>query len=408
MRRGAIAGLLLAAVVVTLVVRAGRDEGPPPDRLVGGVPANAQLYVHLDRDTDDWNEAAAAFERLPALTTFLLDRLPDVPGTGEAGLVQLPGEPLPNVITKPTDVRRSLADLPDYTSLVDRLSNDRFIHGYATGASLRTFRRLDPSVERLAAAVSSGGDRMTVELVARHRDEPGPCVRGRGGDELLSLADPQAALYLEIPSIRCAIRLVAGRIDGAPKVLGRFAELLPLLDSRGALIASPGEGAPIITLVVDDVDEEQALDVLAGLQPDLIDLLGTEDLGQAPAFGAVEVEGITAATAQLAPGLELSYAAWDERLVVSTSLEGVAAVRRGEGLQGGERFESVLADRPDTASALLFLDLDQLLALGEQAGLAEDPRYLAVRDDLQKLRAAGAVISREEDLTTAELTFQIP
>ena len=60
-------------------------------------------------------------------------------------------------------------------------------------------------------------------------------------------------------------------------------------------------------------------------------------------------------------------------------------------------------------SALVFLDLNQLLTLGEQAGLAEDPRYLAVRDDLQKLRAAGAVVSREEEkFTTAELTFQIP
>jgi hypothetical protein len=159
---------------------------------------------------------------------------------------------------------------------------------------------------------------------------------------------------------------------------------------------------------VDGVDEQRALDVLSRLQPAIIHLLRSEELGQAPTFGAAEVEGITAATARIAPGLELSYAAWDDRLVVSTSLDGIASARRAEGLPGTDAFEAVLGDRPSDPSALVFLDLNQLLALGEQAGLAEDPRYLAIRDDLQKLRAAGAVLSREEKFTTAELTFQIP
>jgi hypothetical protein len=185
-------------------------------------------------------------------------------------------------------------------------------------------------------------------------------------------------------------------------------DLMPLLDRRGALIATPGDDAPVLTFVLDDVEEEHALDVLSRLQPALIDLVGSEALGQAPTFGAAEVAGVTAATAYLAPGLELSYAAWDGRLVVSTALEGIAAVRKEDGLPGTEGFDAVLGGRPSALSALVFLDLNQLLTLGEQAGLAEDPRYLAVRDDLQKLRAAGAVVSRGEDFTTAELTFQIP
>ena len=83
-------------------------------------------------------------------------------------------------------------------------------------------------------------------------------------------------------------------------------------------------------------------------------------------------------------------------------------MRRAKGLSENDGFDDVLGDRPDPLSALVFLDLIQLLTLGEQAGLAEDPRYLAIRDDLQKLRAAGAVLSREGEFTTAELTFQIP
>jgi hypothetical protein len=104
----------------------------------------------------------------------------------------------------------------------------------------------------------------------------------------------------------------------------------------------------------------------------------------------------------------LSYAAFDGRLVVSTALAGIGAVRKAKGLSDNDAFEDVLGDRPDALSALVFLDLDQLLTLGEQAGLAEDPRYLALRDDLQKLRAAGGVLTREGEFTTAELTFQIP
>jgi hypothetical protein len=181
-----------------------------------------------------------------------------------------------------------------------------------------------------------------------------------------------------------------------------------MLDHRGALIATPGEAVPTLTLVVDEVDETKALDVLSRLQPALIRLLGSRELGQAPTFGSADVEGVTAATAHIAPGLELSYAAFDGRLVVSTALAGIGAVKKAKGLSDNDAFEDVLGDRPDALSALVFLDLDQLLTLGEQAGLAEDPRYLALRDDLQKLRAAGGVLTREGEFTTAELTFQIP
>ena len=162
------------------------------------------------------------------------------------------------------------------------------------------------------------------------------------------------------------------------------------------------------TLVIDDVDETKALDLLSRLQPALIRLLGTRELGQAPTFGSADVEGVTAATATIAPGLELSYAAFDGRLVVSTALAGIGAVKKAKGLSENDSFDAVLGDRPSQLSALVFLDLNQLLTLFEQAGLAEDPRYLAIRDDLQKLRAAGAVLSREGEFTTGELTFRIP
>jgi hypothetical protein len=397
----------------------------PDDNVIYAVPADARAYVHLDRSSGDWKRARESLARLPAIETALLDlisRAPHPPGNGEAGIALLPGSDKPRVVEPGArPAKPSLGGLPGYQQLIEGLPARRFAHAYVSQGALGPLRRLDRSVTAVAAAADLDGDVMRIRLRAAHRRVVGPCSAGRGTSALLDIADPDAAFYAEVPSITCAIRALAARFDGVGAALGAFGraaerrggvsledELLPLLKSRGALIATPGKHAPTLTLIVDGVDETEALDILARLQPALIHLLGVGELGQAPTFGSTDVEGITAATARLAPGLELSYAAWDDRLVVSTSLDGIAAVRRAKGLPGSESFDAVLGDRPSEPSALVFLDLNQLLALGEQAGLAEDPRYLAVRDDLQKLRAAGAVLSREEKFTTAELTFQIP
>ena len=413
----------LAALALLLPV-AGCGEGSTDDAVVGSVPADTRAYLHLDRGSKDWEAARESLARMPALESIVLGLLSgrvDLPDDGQAGIALVTGRDRPVVYTPddPPDPR-SLAVTPDYEELLNGLPSQRLATLYLAPPAAGFLRSLDSTVDVAAAAADIDGDTMRIRARVRHQGEPGRCA-AMEGEDLTGIADPEAALYIELPSITCALRALAGRlpdVDAALERVGRVAsqrgavslekDLLPLLDRRGALIASPGDGAPSLTLVVDDVDEEAALDVLARLQPVLIRLLGVQELGQAPTFGAAEVEGITAATAQLAPGLELSYAAWDDRLVVSTALSGIAAVRRAEGLSESDGFDAVLSDRPSSLSALVFVDLNQLLTLGEQAGLAEDPRYLAVRDDLQKLRAAGAVVSREEDFTTAELTFQIP
>jgi len=417
--RPPVALLALAAVVAL----AGCGEESTDDGVVGSVPANARAYLHLDRGSEDWDAAQESLGRLPAIETLvtgLLARQVNLPGHGQAGVVLLPGRDKPMILT-PDDppAEESLAVTPDYEELLEGLGSQRLATLYLARPSIGFLRSLDPTVVSAAGAADVDGDTMKIRARVRHEGEPGPCA-AITGDDLVDIADPEAALYIEVPSIKCALQGLAGRYGGVDAVLRRAAraakkrgvsldeDVMPLLDHRGALIASPGENAPALTLVVDDVDEKHALDVLSRLQPALISLLGVRGLGQAPTFGSADVQGITAATAHLAPGLELSYAAWDGRLVVSTSLAGIATARKAEGLPGTDGFDAVLGDRPDSLSALVFLDLNQLLTLGEQAGLAEDPRYLALRDDLQKLRAAGAVLSREGEFTTAELTFQIP
>lgn len=411
-------------VLALLALLAGCGEESTDDAVVGSVPANARAYLHLDRGSEDWDAARESLGKLPAVEAIVLDLLRhqvEVPGDGQAGVALLPGRDKPVVLT-PDDppANPSLGVDTDYEEMLAGLGSQRLSTLYLARPATGFLRSLDPTVARAAAAADVDGDTMRIRARIRHEGEPGPCA-AIAGEDLVDIADPEAALYLEAPSISCALRALGDRskdVRAALRRVGRVAaneagvslqkDLLPLLDHRGAVIATPGEAAPTLTLVVDDVDETKALNLLARLQPALIRLIGARELGQAPTFGSADVEGITAATAAIAPGLELSYAAFDGRLVVSTSLAGIGAVKKAKGLSGSDAFDAVLSDRPEELSALVFLDLNQLLTLFEQAGLAEDPRYLAIRDDLQKLRAAGAVLSREGEFTTAELTFQIP
>ena len=61
--------------------------------------------------------------------------------------------------------------------------------------------------------------------------------------------------------------------------------------------------------------------------------------------------------------------------------------------------------------ALGFLDLHQLLGLGERTGLATTPGFQTVNGALGPVRTAGAVLEQDTDHptdTTAELFLEIP
>nr|MDP8944250.1 hypothetical protein [Actinomycetota bacterium] len=251
----------------------------------------------------------------------------------------------------------------------------------------------------------------------------GPCLdEARDELELPDAAPPGVSGYLGFARFECAVVTLLARPDTrAGRALARFleaarrsggvglgADVLPISRGEGAVFLSRGRERPTATLVVDGVSRQRALDLMGRLQPALLRLTQPLELGAAPAFSARAVDGVQVVTATLGPQLELSYAAFDGRLVVSTSAEGVLATRRGGGLEGREDVEAVLGDRPQRPSSLVFLALDQLLALGDRVGLAADPGFRAVRDALRGLPAAGASVSREGDDTTAELTFLTP
>jgi len=182
-------------------------------------------------------------------------------------------------------------------------------------------------------------------------------------------------------------------------------DLLPLLGGDSALSITPG---PTITLEAGDVPAQQSLNTVGRLQPALIKMLDPERGGSTPNFSAQNVNGVNALTATLTPGLQLSYGMLGNDLVMSTALSGIADAKKGAHLDQSGDFKTVLGQRPKTTSALVFLDLEKLLALADQAGLGSNPTYAAVRDDLKKIGAAGAVLSREGNDIDAELRLKNP
>jgi len=275
-----------------------------------------------------------------------------------------------------------------------------------------------------SAAIGFGDDGHRIRVALRGRATPGlpggPGCTGEAGQSgaLFSKAPAHPALFVGLAGAECILRdLMSSPTSSVGRALNSFAaksqragvnmdrDLLPLLGGDSALSITPG---PTITLDAGEVPGQAALSVLGRLQPVLIDMLNPERSGGTPDFAAQTVNGVTALTASLTPSLQLSYAAVGGDLVVSTALSGIADAVKGQHLAQSSDFKLVLGDRPKSPSAVVFLDLEKLLALADQAGLGSNPTYAAVRDDLQKIGAAGAYLSREGNDIDAELRLKNP
>jgi hypothetical protein len=184
-------------------------------------------------------------------------------------------------------------------------------------------------------------------------------------------------------------------------------DLLPALGGQAALVAEPTDGVPFASVIVDGVDEDKATKALAGLQRPLLRAIGTAN-GTTPSFNQSDVDGIKVSSVQVSPSVNLSYAIFDGKLVVSTDPTGIAQVREnGDGLAGTNSYERATEDLPDEVSALVFLNLDEVLGLAEQAGLAEDPLYASLSDDISKMESLGLSVNADEEQLRSELFVAI-
>jgi hypothetical protein len=181
-------------------------------------------------------------------------------------------------------------------------------------------------------------------------------------------------------------------------------DLLPALGGQAALVAEPTATIPFASLIVDDVDDSKANDALARLQQPLLRSLGTEGGKQVPTFQSKDVDGVTVHSIQVSPSVDLSYAVFDGKLVISTQPAGIAQVRSsGDNLAGTGAYQQATDRLPGSVSALVFLNLEEVLGLAQQAGLADDPLYASLSEDISHLRSLGLAVNGEQDQIRTEL-----
>ena len=188
-------------------------------------------------------------------------------------------------------------------------------------------------------------------------------------------------------------------------------DVVSLFAGEVALVISPGNAGPILTVITHTKDEARTRTVLAKLQAPIAKLLAPAGAGPGavPSFETRDVGGgVKASGIRLGATLEIDYAVFAGKLVISTGLDGIRAVREGGGLDRRQDYRDVLAGHPKRVTSLIFLDFNQLLDLAEQSGLNDSPSYARIRNDLRRVRTVGASTSVGEAESTAELRFKIP
>ncbi|HEY6655141.1 MAG TPA: DUF3352 domain-containing protein [Solirubrobacterales bacterium] len=326
--------------------------------------------------------------------------------------------------------REQLPDIRVAEVYLSRAGVQRFLPPAATGASqLDTFVDYG-ATSGMAAGARVRDDGIEVNLVS----ELDPTLEQRSPTVFASLpefqpglaneAGPRALGYIGVgdlgPAINNALATagvgaqgLAGSLRGLAQRLQQEAgvdplkDLLPALGGQAALIAEPTKAAPYASLIVDGVDETKAGDALASLQPPLLRSLGTRG-GQVPSFQTREVDGVAVHSLLVSPTINLSYAIFDGKLVVSTQPEGISQVRSsGDDLAGTSAFKDATDRLPDRVSALVFLNLDEVLGLAQRAGLADNPLYASLSEDISRVGSLGLAVKGSDNELQSELFLAI-
>jgi hypothetical protein len=263
--------------------------------------------------------------------------------------------------------------------------------------------RLDPMLEQRSPTVFATLPQFEPTLA----DEAGSRALGYVG-----VGDLGPALNEAIATAGAGAQGLAGSLRGLAQSLQRKAgidplkDLLPALGGQAALVAEPTDSVPYASLIVDGVDEQKANDALASLQRPLLRAVASGP--QVPSFQSNEVDGVTVQSVQVSPSVDLSYAVFDGKLVVSTQPEGIEQVRSGgDDLSGSGAYEDATDRLPDRVSALVFLNLDEVFGLAQQAGLATDPLYASLSEDISRIGSLGLAVKGSESELRSKLFLAI-
>jgi hypothetical protein len=271
-----------------------------------------------------------------------------------------------------------------------------------------------PTLEGVHAQVAA--EESGVRVSARMLRAPGGPRPAAFAPTLAARVPADSAGFLALPGLDAAADAIA-RLGGTtaldaitaalPDAAGvELEDLLAPLSDEAQLTVTTGEAAPVFTVAARTRDEASTRESLAQLQGPL----GERLAGGAP-FTQFEQGGVPAFALPVTGQLEPTYAIGGGALVASTARSGLSQLARAKApVTGAAVMKEVMPSEGKKVGALGFLDSRQLLALAERTGL-QALGSTATRDDLGRIRSAGAVVEQDGDHptdTTAELFLQIP
>jgi hypothetical protein len=346
----------------------------------------------------------------------------------------------------------SLADDPAATAARDALPDERLADAYLsrTGiarlvdnphAPLSSFAAaISPSASRGAAAalIAKGSG---LDLDVRSGLDPGrakahagffaafpsfkPTLSGSlpaGSLGYLGFGDPGAALRAllgQADSQEPGLAAAVGKLADSVKKLGNVnleSDLLPSLGGEAAFALEPNahgaapSGAPpsgvnlsssqtpSLVFLGGGIDPGRANKALAALGDPLAKALG----GGGKGFTAHKVDDVTAHTLKLSSSVDLTYAIVESALVVATDPAAVEQIAAGEGgLSDAGPYREATGGLPGSLSVIGYANLQGLVTLAEQAGLASSPAYATFAPEIRRLDALGlGVQSSSAELAT--------
>jgi len=339
---------------------------------------------------------------------------------------------------------------------IDELPADRFAYGYLSPDGARALlgvRDLEPidtfvdaaATTGAAAAVSAdeGGFQLAIRSdldPERASESPGffaalprftPTLDGdigAGSLAYLGLGDPASSAQSLLDQARTSSPGLVAAFRRASRDLRKRAgvdiaeDLLPILNSEIALSVQPVAAAsadttpgviadsstPFVSLLADGVDTDQASQALAELQESVAKALASQSKGRVAVFQTIQVAGLQAQSLAVSPTLNITYATYDDRLVLATNPLGIEQARSIDGgLDTAPAFEQATTGMPDSVSLIAYVDLVGMLSLGEQVGLAVDPSYTALAPDLRTLTAAALSVDGGDDQIRTDLNLVV-
>jgi hypothetical protein len=135
-------------------------------------------------------------------------------------------------------------------------------------------------------------------------------------------------------------------------------DVFPLFSAESALYMRPGFPIPEVTIVTQVDDEQGALAVFDKLAEEVAEYYGTAELH------SVDIGGVQAKEIVLNQLFSVYYAAFDGKLVITTSQQGISDLRVDDvRLADDEAFKAATeaAGMPDETTGILYVDLDQAL-----------------------------------------------